>query len=387
MKILLITRGIPSPKDPQWGCFEKDQADALTAYGHDVVCISVDMRTRLYWRKIGITHKKIDGIDYYNSFLLPDKFASILGNRIRLWNRRFQLCRLYRFVEKKHGKPDVMYAHYYYCIYNGAILKSCNKIPLVGIEHASVLININEVIETKVENTIKYGYNNADALIAVGKQLQAAIRNRFDVNACVIPNILGKEFLKNQRISECKKRNKVIFISIGTLIPRKGFDSLITAFSQLNAPGYQWELKIVGSGPESDNLQRQINISGLRNKIFLLGKKSKNEIVDLLRDSDVFVLASKSETFGVVVIEAMSMGLPVIATKCGGPEDFVGENQGLLVPVGDVEKLRQAIEYMCVNAHEYDRSAISAECKERFGGNCIAKQLTDVFAKVVKSYE
>ena len=383
MKILLITRGIPSPKAPQWGCFEKDQADALAAYGHDVVCISVDMRTRLYWRKIGITHKKIDGIDYYNSFLLPDKFASILGNRIRLWNRRFQLCRLYRFVEKKHGKPDVMYAHYYYCIYNGAILKSCNKIPLVGIEHASVLIN--EVIEAKVESTIKYGYNSADALIAVGKQLQATIRERFNVNACVIPNILGKEFLENKRISESKKTNKVIFISIGTLIPRKGFDSLITAFSQLSASGYQWELKIVGSGP--DNLQRQISISGLGNKIFLLGKKSKNEIVDLLRGSDVFVLASKSETFGVVVIEAMSMGLPVIATKCGGPEDFVGENQGLLVPVGDVEKLRQAIMYMCVNAHKYDRKAISAECKERFGGNCVAKQLTDVFTKVVKLCE
>jgi len=55
MFIALISRGVPSKRDPQWGCFEKDQAEALAATGHKVVVISVDTRFRFYWRKLGIS--------------------------------------------------------------------------------------------------------------------------------------------------------------------------------------------------------------------------------------------------------------------------------------------------------------------------------------------
>ena len=69
MRVLLIVRGTPSKKDPQWGCFEKDQAEALRSYGHSVVCLSVDTRFRLSARRMGESHKTINGIDYYNSFI------------------------------------------------------------------------------------------------------------------------------------------------------------------------------------------------------------------------------------------------------------------------------------------------------------------------------
>ena len=55
MRIFLISRGYPTKREPQWGCFEKDQAEALAKYGHEVVMLSVDTRFRWYWRKIGIT--------------------------------------------------------------------------------------------------------------------------------------------------------------------------------------------------------------------------------------------------------------------------------------------------------------------------------------------
>ena len=71
MFIVLISRGVPSKRDPQWGCFEKDQAEALTNLGHKVVVISVDSRFRTYWRKLGITHYRINDIDYYESILIP----------------------------------------------------------------------------------------------------------------------------------------------------------------------------------------------------------------------------------------------------------------------------------------------------------------------------
>ena len=71
MFIALISRGVPSKRDPQWGCFEKDQAEALAATGHKVVVISVDTRFRFYWRKLGISHYYTNGIHYYDCFIVP----------------------------------------------------------------------------------------------------------------------------------------------------------------------------------------------------------------------------------------------------------------------------------------------------------------------------
>ena len=70
MFIALISRGVPSKRDPQWGCFEKDQAEALVAVGHKVAVISVDSRFRLYWRKPGISHYRLNGIDYLEKKLI-----------------------------------------------------------------------------------------------------------------------------------------------------------------------------------------------------------------------------------------------------------------------------------------------------------------------------
>ena len=85
MYILMISRGVPSAKDPQWGCFEQDQAEALQRNGHKVVVVSVDSRFRWHLRKIGITHRQKNGINYYNSFWLPGKVVfRLCGMKIGL---------------------------------------------------------------------------------------------------------------------------------------------------------------------------------------------------------------------------------------------------------------------------------------------------------------
>ena len=70
MKIFIIARGYPSVKEPTWGCFEKDQAEALASLGHNVTILSVDTRFRWYWRRLGITKKIANGIKIYDFFFL-----------------------------------------------------------------------------------------------------------------------------------------------------------------------------------------------------------------------------------------------------------------------------------------------------------------------------
>ena len=123
----------------------------------------------------------------------------------------------------------------------------------------------------------------------------------------------------------------------------------------------------------------------MEDRIHLLGHKSKQEIVALLQDSDIFVLPSQSETFGVAYIEALACGLPIIATDCGGPRDIVTNNNGLLVPINNQHALEQAIIQMSSNLHSYDKQAIAEDCQNRFSSDNVAKLITQTLERTIKA--
>ena len=135
MKILLISRGTPSSRDPQWGSFEIDQALALSLYGHDVVIISVDRRFRTYYRKHGITKYIYNGIPCYNSYIIPAVLTNIFSRKITEYVTKGQIRKLYNMVLDDYGMPDLIYAHYLPNIELGLYLKNQYGIPVVGIEH------------------------------------------------------------------------------------------------------------------------------------------------------------------------------------------------------------------------------------------------------------
>lgn len=383
MYILLISRGIPSAKDPQWGCFEFDQARALKNFGHKVVVLSVDQRLRFHRRKLGVTYEQREGIDCYNYCLLPKKFSNLFGFDLSTKISFIQYKYLLKKIIKEQGKPDVIYSHYLMLSFYALFLRKSFNIPLVSIEHWSELAKDKLIPEAETLGKLTYG--GVDKLICVSYALKSMVKKHFNKDSDVVYNVVADNFCR--ATLNFKIENKLKFITIGSLIHRKGFDLLIDAFSKLNLSKDRWELVIIGKGEEFDNLRKRINYLGLQDNIYLLGQKTKEQIIELFKDSNIFVLSSRKETFGVVYAEAMMMGLPVIATICGGPEEFVRETDGLLVPVDDVDALADAIKYMFENYQSYDRAKIAEDCKNRFSPEVIARQLTDIFEKVVEEHK
>ena len=383
MYILLISRGIPSKKDPLWGCFEFDQARALRSIGHKVVVLSVDERVRFYRRKIGLMHKVVDGIDCYNYCLLPKKISELFGfnfsSKVSFAHYDFLLKK----IIKEHGTPDIIYSHYLTTSYVATLLKKKWNIPLVAIEHWS------EINKDKLNSWVKkvgqLTYNNVDRLISVSLSLQDRIVQHFGVNSLVIHNMVGADFF-NQK-NKFNFDGKIRFVTTGRLVYGKGFDLLPRAFAKLNLPKEKWEMNIIGGGEEYDNLQKQINELKLQDNIHLLGQKTKAEVVDILKISNAFILPSRAENFSVAVLEALACGLPVIASICGGIRECIFDFNGLLFPVDDVDALADAIKYMFDNYQSYDRQKIAEDCKNRFSPEVIAHQLTDVFELVLKEYK
>jgi glycosyltransferase involved in cell wall biosynthesis len=104
-------------------------------------------------------------------------------------------------------------------------------------------------------------------------------------------------------------------------------------------------------------------------------------MVSYFTNSNTFVLPSKSETFGVVYIEALLCGLPVIATSCGGPEDFVNDKNGLLIPVDNKEELINALKM--IKKNDYDKKLISENCRQKFAPEIIANRITKLYEQVL----
>ena len=376
MYILVISRGIPSNKDPQWGCFEKDQAEALAAIGHKVVVISVDGRMRFYWRKLGVTKLCINDIYYFDIFLFPSNVIRSICGGLYYKLKSFQLQYLYRRVLVEFGKPDVIYSHYLLNSYVALDLKNKYDIPLVAIEHWS---EINKpILRRDVKKIGSITYNGVDKIISVSESLRQMIFKHFGRDSVVVHNLVGSGF---SYIPICPK-DTFDFVSVGSLIKIKGYDVLINAFAKMPDINRK-RVFIIGDGPERHNLQMMITKLGLGENVFLLGRKGKIEILDVLSKCDVYVSSSHNENFSVSVLEALSIGLPIVATICGGIRECVNDTNGLLVPVNDVDELSFAMMKIQKNIHSYDRVQIAKDFDANFSSESIASKLTDVFKSVV----
>lgn len=378
MHILIISRGIPTKDDPQWGNFEFDQAKALVKLGHTVSVAYVDSRFRLHLRKIGLTYQEKEGVSLYLYFLCPGAITGLLGNKFKNRLKKWQWHQIIKAITQKDGAIDVIYSHYLFNSYYAVNFLSDLQIPVVAIEHWS---EINKPqLAPSVKQMGEEVYPKVNRLLTVSQATQNAILRHFGQQSIVVNNMVSDKFTYTKSRAN---GNKVRFISTGSLIHRKGFDLLIEAFAGLQLPQDKWELTIIGAGEEYSNLYKLIQARYLEQNIYLLGRRTADEIIQLLNQSDVFVLPSRMETFGVVYIEAMACGLPVIATPCGGPEEFVNKTNGLLVPIDDVNALADAIKYMYNHHQDYDKQAIADDCKKRFSSEVIAKQLTGIFEEVV----
>lgn len=380
MNIYLIVRGFPTDKDPQWGCFEFDQAKALAAKGHKVTMLSVDVRWKSKYRRPGIKKNESVGVVSYDLYCGPWVVLSAISMSLYDKLTEVLLMKLFKHVIKTEGRPDIIYSHYLDSSDYALPIKNKYNIPIVGLEHWSELGK-----EQPSERAIKKAqrvYPQLDKLLVVSNALKENVKKFTGVSSIVLPNVIGVEFVVKRKIR--KPQDVVKFVSTGNLIGRKRMDLIIKALCGLRQRGINADVTIVGEGEDRPLLESLINKQNLLDCVHLTGRKTRAEIVTILNDSDVYIMASSSETFGVAAAEALACGLPVIATDCGGPRDFISDVNGIMIPVNDEDKLVDAMIYMIEHHTEYDHSMISADFHKRFSAEAVANQLTEIFGNVCK---
>ncbi|MBR4524987.1 MAG: glycosyltransferase [Bacteroidales bacterium] len=185
------------------------------------------------------------------------------------------------------------------------------------------------------------------------------------------------------RIRDDYPGKKIVF-ALGRLVPYKGFDTLISAAARLSS---DYIVLIGGKGPLQEELERQIAELGAQDRVKLLGFVPTDQVASLFGACDIFAMSSnqKTEAFGIVQIEAMSCGKPVVTTRI--PHSGVSwVNQdgvsGLVVPPSDPKNLAFAIKRICDNETNYQR--FSAGAMERYEDIFTSRQMID---KIINVYE
>jgi glycosyltransferase involved in cell wall biosynthesis len=373
MTVYFVTRGVPDKKYPLNGIFEFDQALALTKAGIDIVYLVLDFRSILRFRKLGFYKSKVKNINVFYTSIPFGNIEHPLLNHLARIILKFT-CWL---LKKNYKEPDIIHSHFLLISSLALEIKLYFNKPLVATEHSSLLNN--ESISDQLYKIAKKTYNNSDLLITVSNSLRKKIFNSFQIDSIVIPNIVNDQFITTRTY---RNINEFIFISVGTLNHNKGFDLLIDAFNLASFPNNVY-LEIIGEGEEKHNLLKKISDLNLVNQVKITGYKTRLNIHKRFLKSNVFVLASRSETFGVVFIEAIMSGLPVIATKCGGPEDIVNLSNGILVPINDINELKESLKFMYTNSNKYNTKLISEEVSLKFSPNSISSKLIDEYLKII----
>ena len=165
---------------------------------------------------------------------------------------------------------------------------------------------------------------------------------------------------------------------------KKGMDILIKAWAKVSAKHPQARLIIGGGGKSLEKVVEWTREYQVTESVEFLGALTRSQVVEQMQLCDCFVLPSRYETFGVVYIEAMACGKPVIAVANGGPDDFVHEFNGILIQPEQEDELIQALEKMIIGQKDtlYEPEKIAAYVKEKFSYQAITEQLEEVYENI-----
>ena len=360
------------------GIVATELGKALAEKGHEIHFITYSKPVRMDWFTKNMYYHEVSVSDYplfeYAPYelLLSSKLVDVTINQ----------------------KLDILHVHYAIPHASAAfsaqqILKTKNiDLPFITTLHGTDITLLGK--DKSFQPVIEFAINQSDAVTAVSESLKEDTYKFFDIkkNIEVIPNFIDPNLYRFAKDIELRaqfaEKNEVIITHISNFRKVKRMDDVIRIFEgvqkQLSA-----KLLMVGDGPElhqAKNLTRELGIS---EKVFFLGKSKRIEQITSI--SDVFLLPSEKESFGLVALEAMASGVAVVSSNVGGlPEVNKDGVTGFLNEVGDIEGMIASVLTILNDKDTLDRFKANAlEHSQKFDLNKIVPVYENLYLSLVKS--
>ena len=247
--------------------------------------------------------------------------------------------------------------------------------------HAAHALGLPTVAKTHNLVDAKY-YRDIDALVPTTAAQAAHLRAQ-GVPAARIHPIPNFSALQGVVSVACNMTRPWIIKSAGRLVPKKGYAALLSAFARLRAEGVDARLVIGGDGPEATNLKTQAAQLGVAEHVSFLGWV--NDIASFLGDAHVFALPSHDEPFGIVVLEAMACGVPIVTTPTVGPREILDDNSACFAARDDADALRAALaEALGDYDHSLTRAAQAlTRFRQFYSAEVVVSRYLDLYAALI----
>jgi teichuronic acid biosynthesis glycosyltransferase TuaC len=325
---------------------------------------------------------RINGIEvsYPRFFTGPAQTLDRVEATSYYWGVRSAIARLRRdfpfdLIHAHVGYPDGVVA---------ARLGRRHRVPVLMTEHAPWVPWMEAAPAVRTQAV--WASHEAAFHIAVSRYVCATIA-RFTGDSDrlrVIPNGVDGHLFVRPADESARDPERILYV--GRIHTIKGVDVLLRTMRRLVERRPSARLTLVGGGfiyrgyqRQEDALRRMAGELRLDGHIEFAGGRPPEEVADWMQRSAVLVLPSRAEAFGAVLVEALACGTPVVATRCGGPEEVVNDRVGRLVPIEDEEALASAIEDVLAHRERYDPRQLRRYALEGFSWDTIARRTVDLY--------
>lgn len=379
MHVLFIVKAFNDSYDKGSGVFFGEQAKSVSAIGIQTGLIAVNF---ISWKFILKTRKFDFGLRKFfengvHAFVYQTPVIPFLKNL----NHRRRDKLLKKLSEKyihKSGKPDLCHVHSFYCGQEAVRLKHELGIPYVITEHYSVFAR--KMLSRMEIKRAQKTYSESSERIAVSEEFRKLLIEMFHQDFSFLPNIVDVH--KFNIAPDLQDRDVFQILSVGNLDRNKNHQLLLNAFARL--PFTDCRLKIVGTGPLYDELLQLSRSLGISERTEFAGYVPHHELPAVFHQSDVLVVTSQYETFGLVMIEAMSCGLPVISTPVGVANDiFQDDRLGFIIDYS-AESLCSLL--VMVRQKVFDKKFIRNFAELNFSSETVSHKLKEIYKRVIDEY-
>jgi teichuronic acid biosynthesis glycosyltransferase TuaC len=394
LNVLVVSRLYPRPTDPVLGIFVEEEAVALSRLCQVKVVSPCPWFPPLKAFERWYSYSQLPsretrrGVEVLRPrvLFLPRNFLfSLLG-----WTLYLSLRRCIREIERDFP-IDLIHAHTVYPDGFGAVLlgHALRKPTVITAHGGDVTVHLRRGL---VRRLGCWALSNADHVIVVSSSLRRVLVQGHGMEAekvTVIPNGVDVARFAPAPRSEARARlglhaEGAKLLYVGAIAESKGIAYLLRAIHRLrHTSAWPLELILVGEGEYERAARALVAQLGIADAVTFAGKRPNDEIPLWMNATDLLVLPSLSEGFGVVLVEAMACGKPVVATTCGGPEDIVTPQTGILVPPADNAALSEALLEVLADGERFHPQAIREHALDTYGYDRVTSRIMEVYAAIL----
>lgn len=280
------------------------------------------------------------------------------------------------YVEKE-GKPDILHAHVAVPAgYGAALIGKKYGIPVLLTEHA-----FSPWAKPESQEFARFVAKNAK-ITTVSTFLQNMLREKYDTDSEILPNVVDTSVFEKPRAL----LNDGVYrlLTISALRYGKFVDVTIKALRLLRDRGEigKFEFTVIGDGQTEDVYKQAAIDLEMTDCVKFVGRKTPAEAAEYLTHADALVIASDFETFGIPALEALAAGVPVVCTRCYGPETFLNDTCAEMCEFRNPEDLARAIKAMYERKGTFDEDALRSVAKA-FGSEAIANRAFALYEELL----